>query len=216
LPDLRNPPVPGGFRDLSDLDTFTSEVRRVYARLDIRPRMWLSEFTVASDHPSDTFGDDFVSRKEQARWLTAGYEIADSLKSVEALGWFSLLDERPHRRFSTHWGLIDPSGDRKPSFAAFKKAPSRRLRPDVSAPSRIARGRLARRGLRVRVRPEVAGEVVVLLRRRGVVRRARRRLAADVTGLIRLPPRTVRRGSYRLVVEAPRAERVVQRVRVSR
>ena len=215
-PDLSKPTISGGFRDISDLDTFEFELRQVYAPLGIRPRMWLSEFTIPSDHASDAFGDAFVSREEQARWLTAAYEIADRVDSVEALGWFSLFDQRPETPSAGHWGLIDASGDRKPSFDAYRAAPSRRFRPAVRAPGQIRRRRFVRRGLRVRVRPKVAGVVVVrLVNRRGrLVRRARRQLAADVTASIRLRRRRLRRGSYRLVVEAARAESVTRRLRV--
>jgi hypothetical protein len=91
-PKLAEGPLPGGFRDISDTDTLSSEVRRTYGR---QVPLWLSEYTIQSDHGSIVFAT-YVSRAVQARYLSAGYAIADQLGSaVAGLGWLGLLDEPP-------------------------------------------------------------------------------------------------------------------------
>lgn len=205
FPNLAERPDPRGFRDISDLDTLSRQLRGVYGR---RARFWLSEFTIVSDTRSNSF-ELFVSRREQARWLAAAFRIADGLPSVAGLGWFSLLDQRA-TPFDSNWGLLTASGSRKPAYAAYRAAPSARLRPRVRAPRRVARRELARRGLTVRVRPRVGGRLSAgLTSRRGrrlarVSRRARAGRALTLT----LRPRRLSRGRYTLAVRAPRAETV--------
>jgi len=215
FPDLSQFALANGWRDISDLDNFQSEVRQTYAPLGRRPKLWLSEFTVQSDHTSTSF-DLFVSRREQARWLTAAYEIADHLDSVEGLGWFTLFDEQPESPSAANWGLLEDTGAHKPALDAYLRAPSRRLRPEVRAPRRVPGARLALRGLRVRVRPQRGGMVTVRLatKRGQELRRIRRRMRAGNLASIRLGRVRLRPGSYRLEVDAPRAERVVQTLQV--
>ena len=205
FPNLRELPVAGGFRDISDLDTFGRQLRRAYGR---GTKFWLSEFLVLSEHASDQFRL-FVSRSEQARWLAASYRIADSLDSVAGLGWLSLLDESP-RRFSSNWGLLTSSGKRKPAYHAYRAAPSERFRPRLRLPSSVRRGRR----VVLRVRPRTTGRVSVELRR-GKVRRVRRvrfrRLSAKRVA-IRFP--AVRPGRLRVMVRAPRAPEVRRTIHV--
>lgn len=219
FPSLGTDAIPGGYRDISDVDTFSKEVERAYTRpcgrgrrCGRRPKLWLSEFTVQSDQPSHLFALN-VSRGAQARWLRAAYEVADRLPSVAGLGWYSLLDE-PESRRSAHFGLLTGSGKHKPSLRAYRRAPSRSYRPRVSVPALIGRARAARSAVAVLVRPRAGGRVLVELRagRRGVVQRVARRVEAGVRG--RLPLRTagLRRGRYTVVVDAPRGERVRRRL----
>lgn len=210
FPNLRNEAIGGGWRDISDLDVFSREVRRSFRRIHRRPRLWLSEFTVQSDHVSNVF-QLYVSRQEQARWLAAGYRIADRLPSVAGLGWFTLLDQ-PEGRLSASLGLMTASGSRKPAFSAFSLAPSRVFRPSVRAPRRARPGT---RSLVVRVRPKAAGRAVVRLARRGrTVRRRARRLKAGRASRIRLGRTRLHRGRYEIIVSAQRGERVVRRLAV--
>jgi hypothetical protein len=120
-PDLAEPPYPGGWRDLSDLDTLGAEVRRAYRPLGVEPRLWLSEFTAQSDHRSSVFRYA-VSRAEQARWLRAGYRVAAQQGDVAALGWFTLLDE-PEAPGHAHWGLMTSDAEPKPAYWAYVKTP---------------------------------------------------------------------------------------------
>ena len=71
FPDLSDGPIPGGFRDISDIDLLSREVARVYPRR--KPKLWLSEYVIQSDHGSTTF-TNFVSRAGQAQWLAAAFK----------------------------------------------------------------------------------------------------------------------------------------------
>jgi hypothetical protein len=122
FPDIQKQPIRGGWRDLSDLDTLADEIDRAYRSRGVRPRLWLSEFTVQSDHTSSVF-EAFVSKASQARWLTAGYETAAAEPQVEGLGWFTLLDQTGGPD-AAHWGLLTSDGrTRKPAFAAYQRVP---------------------------------------------------------------------------------------------
>jgi hypothetical protein len=116
-PRLRATVHPGGWRDISDMDVFSREVARAFPG---SPRLWLSEFTVLSDKPSNVFRLA-LSQEEQARWLAAAYRIADRLPTVAGLGWLSLFDQPPAPG-SSNWGLLTHDGTRKPAFGAFKRA----------------------------------------------------------------------------------------------
>lgn len=120
-PDLSKRPVPGGWRDLSDIDTLAEEVRRAYRPLQLEPPLWLSEFTAQSDHPSSVFRRP-VSRAEQARWLRAGYRVAAQQGDVAGLGWFTLLDE-PDGPGHAHWGLMTSDARPKPAYRAYARTP---------------------------------------------------------------------------------------------
>ena len=119
FPDIRQRTYYPGVRDISDVDTYHREIKRVYRKIGRRPRLWLSEFTVQSDRSSRALRF-FVSRKEQARWLTAAYRLANRAKYVAGLGWFNLEDTVGDPNGLTT-GLIDASGKRKPSFRAYRR-----------------------------------------------------------------------------------------------
>jgi hypothetical protein len=124
-PDLSEDPVPGGYRDLSDLDTLAREVHRHWSVTHRRPRLWLSEFTIQSDRPSRIFRRA-VSRASQARWLTQGFKVARESGVVAGLGWFSLVDQLPETADSSHWGLLTTDGKPKASFHAYRRVPGGR------------------------------------------------------------------------------------------
>lgn len=84
FPNLRERPYFPGGRDINDIDTLEAQLRRTYHR---QVPLWLSEFTVSSDHPNRAF-DFAVSRKQQARWLTAAFRLANSASYVAGMGWF--------------------------------------------------------------------------------------------------------------------------------
>jgi len=219
-PDLLKRSLAGGYRDISDIDVFAREVVRAYTRpcgrnrarrCGIRPKLWLSEFTVQSDHPSQVLRLS-VSKPAQGRWLRAAFEIADSLPSIAGLGWFSLYD-RTDLTPNANWGLLTGAGKRKPSYFAYRRAPSVGLRPAV----RLAHSRLPavaparrRRPPLVLVRPRAKGKVSAELRsaRGALVRRVA--MSGTPGSWIRLlrAPRRLRRGRYMIVVDAARGERV--------
>jgi hypothetical protein len=120
-----------GSRDISDSDTFYKELRKVYKRKYRRfrykrfrrrgPRLWLSEFTVSSDHKNRAH-DFFVSRNEQARWLTAAYKISRR-RFVKSLGWFNLHDEPASQSNGLTTGLLTYDLFKKPAYFAYRREP---------------------------------------------------------------------------------------------
>jgi hypothetical protein len=204
VPSLAEMPLPGGFRDISDTDTVSDEVARAYGR---RVPLWLSEYTIQSDHGSAVFAT-FVSPALQAEYLTGGFRIADDLGArVAGVGWLALLDEPPAAD-GANWGLLTYALQRKPAFAAMQRAPSRRDRPSVSLARSVRRAGLARGGVAIGVTPRRDGTVSIELRRGGRrYARRRARLAAGRRRTVRLraaaPP-----GRYTVLVRAPQGETV--------
>ncbi len=211
FPDLRDQPTPGGYRDIGDIDLFSREVARVYGR---RTKLWLSEYVIQSDHGSTVF-NIFVSRKGQAQWLTGAFRAANSLPSVAGLGWLA-LEDAPESNLSTNFGLITAEGTRKPSFYAFRRAPSRAFRPQVRAPRSVRLRRAVGDGISVRVKPRSAGRVTAVLRRQGrrIVGRSTSAGASATALVLTLRPERASRGNYVITVDAARGERVVRRLTV--
>ena len=138
----------GKFRGLNDVDTLHKELKRAYVgkkkkkkgkrkyaagsakkkkkkkkkRKRKTPRIWLSEWTVLSDHPTTLFLGYYVSRQEQANWVSAAYSMADKIPYVQGLGWYR-LDDQPAGNDSAAWGLMTYAGERKPSFYAYDSVP---------------------------------------------------------------------------------------------
>jgi len=119
FPKLSRPVYLRGIRDMSDIDTLHADLRRAYKGRRT-PKLWLSEFTVSSDHANRAY-NFAVSRTEQARWLTAAYRIANSVSYVDALGWYDLQDEAPATATSLTTGLLTADGTRKPAFLAYQR-----------------------------------------------------------------------------------------------
>lgn len=123
FPDLRKRPYDPSVRDFSDLDTFHAEISRVYRSARMRvPAFWLSEYNVSSDRANRAFYF-FVSRSEQARWLTRAYSIARRTKWIRGLGWYTLVDESPAVPGSLTVGLLGSDGTPKPSYGAYRAVP---------------------------------------------------------------------------------------------
>ncbi len=140
FPKLSNPPITSTARDMSDVDTFYSQLKSIYGTFAERyahtgsvalrryfrrfrhrgPRLWLSEFTVSSDRDNRAFAFH-VSRSSQARWLTRAYAIAAREPYIAGLGWFSLLDEPRSVPRHLTTGLMTYRGVRKPAFYAYKR-----------------------------------------------------------------------------------------------
>lgn len=118
-PRLSDHPYYPGVRDISDVDTFHREIARAYRVRHVKPRLWLSEFTVSSDRANKGFSF-FVSRAEQARWLTAAYRLAHRHRYIAGLGWWKLQDEAEAN--GTTSGLFDNQGAHKPAYNAYKRA----------------------------------------------------------------------------------------------
>jgi len=121
-PKLSTPPYSPVVRDINDIDTIEQELTRNYAGHGAAPKLWLSEFSISSDAPSRAF-DFYVSRAIQAKWVTAAYNLVDSLPYVAGLGWYELLDESSSVREHLTEGLMSADGQPKPAFYAYAKAP---------------------------------------------------------------------------------------------
>lgn len=222
-PDLRDRALPGGSRDIGDLDLFSREVARVYTRpcgpagqrCGRVPKLWLSEYVIQSDHGSGTF-NTFVSRKGQAEWLTAAFRAANSLPSVAGLGWLAVQDDS-ESSLGRNFGLVTATGVRKPSFYTFRRAPSRAFRPGVEVRRSIRLGGAAsEEGISVRVGARSAGRITVTLTRRGQqIARASAVVRVSSSGrLLTLRAADLMRGAHTLTVDAPRGERVVRTISV--
>jgi hypothetical protein len=129
FPVLRLDPRPEahGARDFSDLDTFHAELRRIYQGQYRRfrrrgPKLWLSEFTILSDRGNHDF-NYYVSRSQQAKWVSTAYRVAHRTPYVAALGWFNLMDEPPTVPWGLTTGLIAWNGRPKAAYYAYKRAP---------------------------------------------------------------------------------------------
>jgi hypothetical protein len=120
-PKLSEPPYSAGVRDINDIDTLYHELQGVYAGHGPTPKLWLSEFSI-SDAASRAF-DYYVSEPVQAKWLTAAYQLADSVPYVAGLGWYELLDEPTTVSERLTEGLLNASGQPKPAFYAYAHAP---------------------------------------------------------------------------------------------
>ena len=129
FPDLSDHGYAGypGARDIGDIDLFHRELSDLYRPHYKRfrksgPKLWLSEFTISSDRGNHAF-NFYVSRRTQARWLTAAYRIANRSPFVAGLGWFNLLDEPPSVPDGLTTGLMTWDGRPKPAYYAYKRAP---------------------------------------------------------------------------------------------
>ena len=93
FPNLSEDPYTPGVRDINDIDTLEHELAVAYRHEPHgTPKLWLSEFSVSSDHANRAFAF-YVSRAAQAQWVTAAYKLVDSVRYVAGLGWYQLLDE---------------------------------------------------------------------------------------------------------------------------
>jgi hypothetical protein len=122
FPDLSRTPIGPGWRDFGDLDTLIREVRKVYARVGRRPRLWLSEFTISSDRGNRAF-NFYVSRRKQAEWISAAFRIASHQPYVAGLGWLGLYDDPSSVTRGITTGLLTYKGREKPSYDAYRRAP---------------------------------------------------------------------------------------------
>ena len=123
-PDLDQPPLGGGFADFSDLDTLTRvldrSMRRAKVRKQRRLRVFISEFSLPTEHANHEF-NFFVTRRTQADWISRALRIARGWKRIYTFGYLGLYDDdvRPEGD-QVERGLLERDGTRKPAYAAFR------------------------------------------------------------------------------------------------
>ena len=111
-------PSPGrGGVTLGNIDALVSELTRLYGR----KRIWLTEYGYQTNPPDNVFG---VSWETQAQYVRESFAIARAHPRIDMLLWFLLQDEGDPARWQS--GLISATGERKPSFDAFREELARR------------------------------------------------------------------------------------------
>jgi hypothetical protein len=119
-PSLKKGPLPDGFADFSDLDTLSRWIDRAYRVRRRRPKLFLSEFFLPTDHHNHEF-NFYVSRRTQASWLKSALRITRRWSRIYTLGWYSLYDDPPRPGGDeVNRGLIDIDGRKKQSYYAYK------------------------------------------------------------------------------------------------
>ena len=118
FPTMREAYYPGG-RDIDDIDTLEAQLDSTYHR---HVKLWLSEFTVSSDHTNCAF-NFAVSRTAQAQLADRGIQAGRLRALRRRLGWFNLLDDPPTIRGHLTNGLMTWNVQPKPAFYAYQHAP---------------------------------------------------------------------------------------------
>ncbi len=113
----------GGNVDFSDLPLLERAVNHQLARPRHKRRLplFLSEFTLPTDHPNFEF-NFYVSRAVQARWLGDALRITRRTSWIYTLGYLALYDDAPRPDGQqVERGLLDRSGRPKPAFAVYRR-----------------------------------------------------------------------------------------------
>ena len=123
-PDLKKPPLGGGYADFSDLDTLARWIDRYLPRANPRSRklkIFISEMTLPTDHANHEF-NFYLRRDTQAEWLTKMLRITRSWSRIYTFGYLGLYDDpvMPEGN-QVERGLIERDGDHKPAYEAFKR-----------------------------------------------------------------------------------------------
>ena len=111
----RTPPPGPRAITLGNISKFIKELTRLYGR---KP-LWITEYGYQTKPPDRLFG---VSWAKQASYLSQSFAIARANPRIDMMMWFLLKDDA---RIGAGWqsGLYTVSGRRKPSWAAFRRAP---------------------------------------------------------------------------------------------
>src|SRR5262249_14903998 len=91
------------------------------------PPIWFSEYSVLSERSPNIWLGFYVSPEAQAQWITAAYQLVNSLPYVAGLGWYRIDDEPNNGQIGAAWGLLTYEGDKKPSYGAYEAAPQNPL-----------------------------------------------------------------------------------------
>ena len=122
-PRLSQPPLGHGYADFGDLDTLAQTIDRYLGRRPDGKRIpiFISELCFPTDHANWEF-NIFMSRQQQARWMTDVLRVSRTWSRLVTLGYMGLYDFplRPDND-QVESGLITRGGVRKPAFAAFAR-----------------------------------------------------------------------------------------------
>jgi hypothetical protein len=123
-PLLSQSPLGMGFADFGDLDTLAAWLDRYLRRSrpdGKRLRLFLSEFSLPTDHPNFEFSF-YVTRATQARWITDALRVDRGWSRIYTLGYLGLYDDaiRPAGD-QVERGLLQRDGTPKPAYEAFKR-----------------------------------------------------------------------------------------------
>jgi Glycosyl hydrolase catalytic core len=102
----------GGAVELGNIDTLIKLVTQLYGN----KRIWITEYGYETDPPDSFFG---VPWKTQAKYLTEAFSIARANPRIDMMLWFLLVDDTNVNGWQS--GLITSDGQKKPSFAAFRR-----------------------------------------------------------------------------------------------
>jgi len=113
----RGEPQDVNFLDIDDIATLERDLRQTYDRTI---PLWLAEYSISTNHANRAF-TFYVSRPEQAKWLTAAFKLVNSYDFVAGLGWYDLLDQAPPGPEALTTGLMTYNEQPKPAFYAYAK-----------------------------------------------------------------------------------------------
>jgi Glycosyl hydrolase catalytic core len=99
---------------LANINVLIAEVTRLYGPHPL----WITEYGYQTDPPDAQFG---VSWARQARYLTQAFGVARRNPSISLMLWFLVRDEPAVAGWQS--GLITTSGQKKPSFNAYRNLP---------------------------------------------------------------------------------------------
>jgi hypothetical protein len=122
-PVLKKGPLGYGYADFGDLDKLSRAVDRRLARPRGKShlKLFLSEFTLPTDHPNWEF-NFYVTRGTQAKWVADALRVSRRWNRIYSFGWLGLYDDAPRPGGDeVNRGLIEYGGKRKPAFKAFAR-----------------------------------------------------------------------------------------------
>jgi hypothetical protein len=123
-PNLRAASLGNGNADFNDIDTLIRSLdanfRRASVRAQRRLKVFISEFTLPTDHPNFEF-NFYLDHPTQADWIRRALKITRPWSRIYTFGYLGLYDDpaKPEGD-QVERGLIQRDGTRKPAYDAFK------------------------------------------------------------------------------------------------
>ena len=100
---------------LANIDDLIDELTHLFGP---RRPLWITEYGYQTNPPDPAFG---VSWARQARYLAQAFALARRNPRIDMMLWFMFQDEPILSGWQS--GLMTASGERKPSFSAFRRLP---------------------------------------------------------------------------------------------